>query len=367
MIMNDRRGKRPEQPVGAAAAFPIVIIMALLMFLSALVLPSAEYRMEVEVEQVVQNRDISADYTLGVSRYVSNALGDVYAMPKVYTLPWEDVPVPVPNEACYKVLENNGEYDTYKNTDVLCYEDETIRTVMWKEKIGESVYNFADVTIAHPTQFRRLFADKYGTSTRFKPLTLAKKANAVVAMSGDFYNYRQCGYIIYQRKLYLNYPRSLDICLIDSNGDLHCIYGQDIEKSGIMDEYDIVFSLSFGPTLVQDGKLRPKKDFNYYLLGQIDTIEPRAAIGQLGPLHYLLCTVDGRMEGTRGEYAYTVGEVMEQKKCITAYTLDGGQTATMIFHNEVYNRVAYGGQREVSDIIYFATAIPNEEAAGRTE
>ena len=41
-----------------------------------------------------------------------------------------------------------------------------------------------------------------------------------------------------------------------------------------------------------------------------------------------------------------------------AYALDGGQTATIVMNDEVINHVSYGSQRYISDIIYFATAIP---------
>jgi len=43
----------------------------------------------------------------------------------------------------------------------------------------------------------------------------------------------------------------------------------------------------------------------------------------------------------------------------TAYALDGGQTATIVTGGELMNHVDYGGERKISDIIYFATAIPS--------
>ena len=43
----------------------------------------------------------------------------------------------------------------------------------------------------------------------------------------------------------------------------------------------------------------------------------------------------------------------------TAYALDGGQTATIVSGNQLMNPVDYGGERETSDIIYFATAVPD--------
>ena len=43
----------------------------------------------------------------------------------------------------------------------------------------------------------------------------------------------------------------------------------------------------------------------------------------------------------------------------TAYALDGGQTSTIVTGNKLINPVDYGGERETSDIIYFATAVPD--------
>ena len=45
----------------------------------------------------------------------------------------------------------------------------------------------------------------------------------------------------------------------------------------------------------------------------------------------------------------------------TAYSIDGGQTATIVMDNTLINSVDYGDQRDISDIIYFATAIPEVE------
>ena len=44
---------------------------------------------------------------------------------------------------------------------------------------------------------------------------------------------------------------------------------------------------------------------------------------------------------------------------LNAYMLDGGQTAAIITGDELMNTVDYGGERKTSDIIYFATALPN--------
>ena len=47
--------------------------------------------------------------------------------------------------------------------------------------------------------------------------------------------------------------------------------------------------------------------------------------------------------------------------CKMAYTMDGGQTATLVMNDKLMNRPSYDSERDISDIIYFATAIPNGE------
>lgn len=42
------------------------------------------------------------------------------------------------------------------------------------------------------------------------------------------------------------------------------------------------------------------------------------------------------------------------------YALDGGQTATIVMRNKLMNKPDHSAERKISDIIYFATAIPSE-------
>ena len=44
-----------------------------------------------------------------------------------------------------------------------------------------------------------------------------------------------------------------------------------------------------------------------------------------------------------------------------AYALDGGQTASVIVNNRLVNPVDWGEERTMSDIVYFASAIPEGE------
>ena len=79
-----------------------------------------------------------------------------------------------------------------------------------------------------------------------------------------------------------------------------------------------------------------------------------------GDLHYLLMTInhtpDGRPRATINELARFIYSKGVQK----AYTLDGGQTASTVFNGRLINPVQFGFERNTSDIIYFATAVPEQ-------
>lgn len=281
----------------------------------------------------------------------SKALTEVFEMPKVYTLQWNTDPVPVPNPECF-------EGENY-------YKDETIEVKVWDERIANSDVHFAEVWIQHPTQIRSAWAGRIvGSGKVANPVRIADDINALIAINCDYAGYRTTGYIIRQNQVYRPGPYGyLDTLLIDSNGDFHLMPDYQVEKSGILDEYQITNSYSFGPSLILDGE--PVKDLSRTACEEEkwNILCPRTAIGQLGPLHYLLCVVDGELPGTPGVTIYRMREIMMEKGCIQAYNFDGSASSTMIFGGRTVNAPMWGAnvQRSMYDILYFATAVPDHE------
>ena len=125
-----------------------------------------------------------------------------------------------------------------------------------------------------------------------------------------------------------------------------------------MEENNIRFSLGFGPIMVEDGKnVVPEK----YPVGQIEEIYSRAGLGYLGELHYVLVTAGFGENYQRMSTMRDFADNMIEFGCTKAYALDGGQTGTIVTNDRLINRPDYGTQRTVSDIIYFATAVPDRE------
>ena len=312
----------------------------------------------------------------------STALEGLIFIPRHYTLPEETILVPAPIETAYgDILPEEVEsllpeyarliddrelfFDPdahFTDSYIHYYGDETIFVLTWKELYNNHSICCSEVFIADPSQFRRKLAnDTYGSSVQKNASDLAVEANAVVAMNGDFYKFRAQGITVYNRELYRFNPATLDCCHINSSGDLVFTYKGELTSEEQTKEFikdnDILFSLTFGPVLVDGGEMVTT---NSYMIGEVNDTYSRSAIGQAGSCHYFLMTINYGY-GTKGATIMESAQIMYEKGCENAYALDGGQTAEIVWRGVPYNFVDYGNERAVSDIIYFATAFPEED------
>ena len=123
-------------------------------------------------------------------------------------------------------------------------------------------------------------------------------------------------------------------------------------------ENDVLFSLAFGPVLVDNGELQYCAS---YPMGEIGEEFSRSCIAMTDELHYLLMTVNHNPQLlTPRANVNELARLIYSKNVIKAYNLDGGQTSEIVMQGMPINHVDYGNERTVSDIIYFATAIPEE-------
>lgn len=326
--------------------------------------------------------DSGGQIQLYLKNRLSGTLEGLTRSRRIYWISRDALAAPAPDPACYGQAEQAGELEFLsrkaKNlldgqelffdaevtplpgTPIRYYLDDTILAITWKQPIDGGVYTFSEVKIAHPSQFRRFLAGgEFGSDKLFVTTEMAKSVNAVVASSGDFYNYRQAGTLVHDGQVRRVHNGLVDTCYVDENGDL-LFSDRDEDRSrqasqDFVDERNILFSLAFGPVLIREGEVVTPET---YAVGEINDHYPRSALCQLGKLHYLLAVVNG--EGNYGQTPtlHRFGENLQQRGVKTAYTLDGGQTAVIAMDGELINSVLFGYQRKISDIIYFATAIP---------
>ena len=318
-----------------------------------------------------------------VSNALSDAAGNIMAMPKRYWISRDALQAPEPNPDCFErtddpealrmlihraepVLEGQELYfspdtDLLPGTEVRCYLDDTILAITWKQAIDHSVYTFSEVKILHPSQFRRFLAGgSFGADEKFTTTEMAGSANAVVASSGDFYQFRRSGVVVYDGIVRRVHNGLVDTCYVDAQGNLGITTAEEVmdrvQAQKYVDENRIQFSLAFGPALVREGQVCTPAE---YSVGEINDCYPRAALCQRDRLHYLLAVVNAEDGYPDTPDIHTFARRMQQTGCPTAYALDGGQTAVLAMGGELVNSVMYGSQRQISDIIYFATAIPH--------
>lgn len=334
-------------------------------------------------DEVIMDR-----YDMFMTNEVSNALDGVFSIEKVYWLNDADLVAPKPDASRYgstddptslqwlldeaKVLLGEDQFLFHTGikiapgTKIHYYLDETIFAISWLEMKDTCYYTYGEVKIAHPSQFRRFLAGGvYGSEKQFTTSQMASDVNAVLASSGDFYKFRNLGIIVHDGEVKRVNSRDVDTCFIDDKGDLIFSYrgqlGTVKEAQKFVDDNHIRFSIAFGPALIDNGqlcKLPPS-----YPCGEIYETYARAGLCQMGPLHYLVVTAN-REKDNYAQKMPTIPQFaarLAETGCIKAYTLDGGQTGVIAMDGKMMNPAQYGAQRKISDIFYFATALPDGE------
>ena len=346
---------------------------------------STEGRTPAAVDVAIMDR-----YDMYMTNQISNALDGVLSIDKVYWLSDDDKVAPEPNQACYGSADSASELgwlleeaaellqgqQTLFTTDTVIaqgskihyYLDETILVIVWKQPLENSMYTISEIKLAHPSQFRRfLSGGAYGSELQLLSTQMASSVNAVLASSGDFYAHRRHGVIVYDGIVQRVHSKFLETCYIDDKGDMLFSYAGELPDEAsaqkFVDENNVRFSVAFGPVLVENGVPRPHHEYTDYLMGSVNGDYSRIALCQRDDLHYFIA-----IAGQDASYnCYRLITLAEFQKhivefgCEMAYTLDGGQTATMVLNDQLMNRPSYDSERDISDIIYFATAIPNGE------
>ncbi len=236
------------------------------------------------------------------------------------------------------------------------YQDETLHVTLEQVERNNSIYHVARVQIADPSQLRTALSGEAGSKTKATPSVIANAYNAVLAVNGDSYLFRSKGYIVRQGQvLRKSTSLTLDMLIIDTAGDFHALRKPTkASMTEALETLDVAQCFAFGPVLVMDGQVQTV--YNDYGFSPQDK-SPRTAIGQLGPLSYAFVVVDGRTDDSRGVTHKQLAQFMGDIGCQVAFNLDGGGSSTMLFGGEVVNTLSEAQERDISDIIYFATDV----------
>jgi len=263
-------------------------------------------------------------------------------------------------------LENNNtERQTIEETGTIegkqavvtknSYESEDISiNITTKYEYDTKIY-IADVTVSDVSFLRAGLANGvFGRNIKETTSDIAKENNAIFAINGDFYGFRDSGPVIRNGVLYRSNKRSgsNDVLAVYNDGSFVTMKEENVDAQNLLDS-GVLQLFSFGPTLVDNGQISVSANQE---VEQSMNSNPRTAIGMISPLHYVFVVSDGRTSESAGLSLAQLAAVMQDAGCQCAYNLDGGGSSTMWFMGDVVNNPTTNGnsisERKVSDIVY---------------
>ena len=288
-------------------------------------------------------------YGIALTGFTVYALLDAFVLPKnVVTLE-----------------NNNTERQTIEETGTIegkqavvtknSYESEDIAiNITTKYEYDTKIY-IADVTVSDVSFLRAGLANGvFGRNIKETTSDIAKENNAIFAINGDFYGFRDSGPVIRNGVLYRSNKRSgsNDVLAVYNDGSFVTMKEENVDAQNLLDS-GVLQLFSFGPTLVDNGQISVSANQE---VEQSMNSNPRTAIGMISPLHYVFVVSDGRTSESAGLSLAQLAAVMQDAGCQCAYNLDGGGSSTMWFMGDVVNNPTTNGnsisERKVSDIVY---------------
>jgi len=216
----------------------------------------------------------------------------------------------------------------------------------------------AHVALDDATQLRSAFAqDKFGTNITERTSDIAADHDAILAVNGDYYGFRDTGIVIRNGVVYRDEGAREGLAFY-TDGRVE-VYDETATTADELVADGVWNTLSFGPAVVTDGQVVDGIEDvevdtnvgNHSIQGE----QPRTAIGVDADGDLIIVVVDGRDTGySRGVTMTELAQLMIDQGAVTAYNLDGGGSSTLYFDGEVVNRPSNGGERGTSDILYVA-------------
>lgn len=240
-------------------------------------------------------------------------------------------------------------------TPAYSYSDDDISVAVYKYRQYDTQIYAADIQVSGFQYLKAAFASNtFGRNYTQKTSTMAKNHNAIIAINGDYYGFRDKGFVIRNGVLYRSTVGTTggQALLVNTSGDMSIV----TESETSTQELSAMLAWqvwSFGPALIKNSAIAVTSSTE---VNQSSNSNPRTGIGQISSLHYLFVTSDGRTSESAGLSLLELAEQFRAFDCTIAYNLDGGGSTTMCFKGNVINKPVNSGstisERSVSDIVY---------------
>jgi exopolysaccharide biosynthesis protein len=308
------------------------------------------------VKRFFSSRKFSLLYGIVLAAFTAYVLLDAFVIPRTYT----SVSSASAQTQSSGTGSSSGSASALSKTSSAqvtdsSYSDDNISITITTTRVDDTTVYTADIQVASLEYLKTAFAQAtYGRNVTETTSSIASDNSAILAINGDYYGGRTAGYVIRNGVLYRSASAGSDQedLVIYSDGSFEIISEGDVTAEELLaDGAQQVFS--FGPGIVEDGQVSVSENEE---VGRAMTSNPRTAIGEISPLHYVLVVADGRTDESTGLSLYQLAEYMQSLGVTTAYNLDGGGSSTMYFNVQVINNPTTNGstikERKVSDIVY---------------
>ena len=220
-------------------------------------------------------------------------------------------------------------------------------------------YYVADVVLDDATTLQSAFANNsFGENITETTSAIAEANNAVFAINGDYYGFRDTGIVIRNGVVFRDEGARQGLAFY-RDGTVK-VYDETTTTAEQLVADGVWNTLSFGPSLLDDGEVADgiedvEVDTNFGN-HSIQGEQPRTAVGIIDDNHLVFVVVDGRSPGYSAGVTMTgLAEIMQGLGATTAYNLDGGGSSTMYFNGELVNNpLGEDKERGTSDILYIA-------------
>ncbi|UWG96287.1 phosphodiester glycosidase family protein [Dehalobacter sp. DCM] len=234
------------------------------------------------------------------------------------------------------------------------YHDDNITITIDTVREYDTTFYVADIQVTDPEYLKTALAENtFGRNIKETTSEMAADHNAILAINGDYYGFRNTGYVLRNGVLYretTDGSTDNEDLVIDDDGDFSIVNENEVSAQSLSEGVWQIFS--FGPALIEDGNIAVTASSE---VSQSKSSNPRTAIGQVSGLHYIIIVSDGRTSESEGLSLLEMAQEFAERDCTVAYNLDGGGSSTMVFNGEVVNNPTNGRsmqEREVSDIVY---------------
>jgi len=213
--------------------------------------------------------------------------------------------------------------------------------------------------LSDATGLRSAFANnQFGQNIIADTSDIAAANNAILAINGDYYGFRDTGIVIRNGVVYRDEGARQGLAFY-TDGTV-ALYDETATSAAELLADGVWNTLSFGPGIVEDGQVvdgidTVEVDTNFGN-HSIQGLQPRTGIGLVDENHLVLVVADGRSSTSQGVTMTEFAQIFVDLGATTAYNLDGGGSSTMWFNGEVVNGPSEGHERGVSDILYVAAS-----------